>query len=326
MKEIRKASSLVRLYKNKSHPISENAPELIFMRAVCAGDADQAVELFEEEKLFGGQKTAVDAPHGRFEGKEGIKRFAESLLDWFHADHADIVPVIQTRANGRSITELVINFETEQWIDQVPMFVIGDLRTPAMLDEVRIYFHCTYLPQITPYRKPVFQSSHLEMGEPGLLTGAVREYYEALHHVPSADVDRILGAMEDHCMFGGYEPLKEGEHEVSNKDEMRKKFEHMASYIPHCVGMRYETLTDDGKNCIIEWVHIVSEAGQKELSRVALSGVAAYERGESGLLCAVRISDYAGYEREIDWNKAGITKEEAYSINLVKEFPAWGNK
>ena len=90
--------------------------------------------------------------------------------------------------------------------------------------------------------------------------------------------------------------------------------------------MRYETLTDDGKNCIIEWVHIVSEAGQKELSRVALSGVAAYERGESGLLCAVRISDYAGYEREIDWNKAGITKEEAYSINLVKEFPAWGNK
>ena len=322
MKRIRKASSLERLYKNESHPISETAPELIFMRAVCSGDIEKAVSLFEEEKMFGGHKTAVDAPHGRFEGNAGIRRFAESLLEWFHAETAYVVPVIQTRANGRSITELVVNFETDGGIDQVPMFVIGDLRTGSMLDEVRIYFHCTYLPQITPYRKPIFSPSHLEMGEPGLLTGAVREYYEALHHVPAADVDRILSAMEEECLFGGYEPLKEGDHEVSNKDDMRKKFEKMSSYIPRCVGMRYETLTDDGKNCVIEWVHIVSEAGQKELSRVALSGVAAYERGESGLLCAVRISDYAGYEREIDWKKAGISKEEAYSINLVKEFPS----
>ena len=42
----------------------------------------------------------------------------------------------------------------------------------------------------------------------------------------------------------------------------------MALYIPRCVGMRYETLIDDGRTGIIEWVHIVSDAGYEERGRV----------------------------------------------------------
>jgi hypothetical protein len=120
----------------------------------------------------------------------------------------------------------------------------------------------------------MFQSAHLEMGDPGLLTGAVREYYEALHHVPCVDVDRIMSSMGGNCKFGGYEPT---EGHAADRDEIRKTYEKMATYIPRCVGMRYETIIDDGVTCVIEWVHIVSDAGQKELGRVCLSGVAAYE-------------------------------------------------
>ena len=184
----------------------------------------------------------------------------------------------------------------------MPMFIVGDLRTADKLDEIRLYCHCSYVPGLTAYRKPMFRSAHLEMGDPGLLTGAMREYYEALHHVPGVDVDRIMGVMGEGCLFGGYEPAVVAgsaggtAQQDHSRDRLRTTFEHMNHYIPRCVGMRYETLTDDNVTAIIEWVHIVSAQGQQELSRIALSGISAYERGPDGLLCAIRICDYAGLE------------------------------
>jgi hypothetical protein len=319
--KIRKVSRLIDMYASPKHMILANSPELRFMNAICGGLPEEAVSLFRQKKLFGGVPPVIDAPHGRFEGLDAIRGFAESWLNVFHADSAFVTPVIQTRANGRSVTEMVVNFIVDGEIEQVPMFVIGDLRTADSLDEVRIYCHFTYVPGLTAYRRPMFQSAHLEMGDPGLLTGSVREYYEALHHVPQVDVERILGSMSEHCVFGGYEPWGAEAH-PAGREMLRKEYEHMAAYIPRCVGMRYETIIDDGTTCVIEWVHIVSEAGQKERGRVCLSGVAAYERGEDGLLSAIRISDYAGYERTIDWEKTPVSKEEAFQYNLVDHFPA----
>lgn len=319
---IRKSCALARLYQGAHHPIDETAPELKLMRAVCAGDREGALALFAAQKLFGGQPCAIDAPYGRFEGLAGVSDFAAGFLAVFHAESASVLPVIQTRSGGRSVTELVIEFVVGGEIEQVPMFVVADLRTRDMLDEVRIYCHFSYVPGLQAYRKPMFTSAHLEMGDPGLLTGAVREYYEALHHVPAVDVDRIMGCMSEDCKFGGYEP-DDPEHETAETPEqVRAKYEFIAAYIPRCVGMRYETIIDDGVNCIIEWVHIVSRAGQEERARIALSGIAAYERGEDGKLCAIRISDYAGYERTIDWSQTGYSKEEAQAVNFVEQFPA----
>ena len=96
----------------------------------------------------------------------------------------------------------------------------------------------------------------------------------------------------------------------------------MGEYSPRCVGMRYETVIDDGKTCVLEWVHIVSRDGREERNRIALSGIAAYERGDDGKLCSIRISDYAGYENTIDWSQLDITKEEAQAVNFVETFPA----
>ena len=320
--EIRKSSSLARLFKGPQHPINEDYAELKFIRAACAGDVGAADTLFFEEKLFGGKKSAVDAPHGRFEGLGGIREFIATWLKTFHADSAEVIPVIQTRANGRSVSEVQVDFVVDGMIEQVPMFVVGDLRTQDTLDEVRIYCHCSYVPGIQAYRRPMFTPAHLEMGDPQILTGAVREYYEALHHVPAVDVDRIIGCMEEGCIFGGYGPDTPEAKPVSTLEEDRKVYEMMALYIPRCVGMRYETLIDDGRTGIIEWVHIVSDAGYEERGRVAMSGIAAYERGKSGKLCAIRISDYAGLERTIDWSKLDTTLEEARAVNHVHEFPA----
>ena len=96
----------------------------------------------------------------------------------------------------------------------------------------------------------------------------------------------------------------------------------MASYIPSKVGMRYETLIDDGITGVIEWVHVISDRGREEAGRIAMSGIAAYMRGEDGRLISIRISDYAWMEKEIDWTQTGTTEEEAKQVNAVTEFPA----
>jgi len=319
--KIRKTCALGRLYLDKNHPINEDFAELKLMRAACVGDVQGAEALFREQKLFGGVPCVIDAPYKRYEGLKGVQAFAEEFLGVFHAQAAEVIPVIQTRANGRSVTEMQINFTVDGEIEQVPLFVVADLRNATLLDEVRIYTHSTYVPGLQAYRKPMFRSTHMEMGEPGLMTGAVREYYEALHHLPAVDVDRIMNCMAEDCHFGGYDPDDENHVPATTREEMRVKYQNMASYIPRCVGMRYETLIDDGRNCVIEWVHVVSRAGREERGRIAMSGIAAYERNEEGLLCAVRISDYAYMEPTIDWSKVAVDRIDAEEFNLVEEFP-----
>jgi hypothetical protein len=318
---VRKACNLASMYSTADRPTDASSPELRFMAAVCSGRVDEAAAYFCETKLFGSVPSVVDVPYGRYEGLSGVRTFAEGFLPRFCADMAYLTPVVQTIANGRVVSEVVVNLVVKGEIEQVPMFIVADVRTPGLLDEVRIYCHFSFVPGLQAYRKPIFRIAHREMGDPGLLTGAVREYYEALHHAPAADVDRICRLFAPECRFGGYEPWGHIGHH-GGAIELRATYERMATYIPRCVAMRYETIIDDGRTCVIEWVHIVSRAGQEELGRIAMSGIAAYERGDDGLLCSVRICDYAGYERTIDWSQLATTREDAMKINFVEVFPA----
>ena len=152
------------------------------------------------------------------------------------------------------------------------------------------------------------------------MTGAVREYYTALHHMPRVDVERILRSMHPDCVFGGY-ALYRGQEPEKGMEALRRVYTGMASYIPEKVGMRYETLIDDGVTGVIEWVHVISDQG-RELGRIPMGGIAAYMRGEDGRLISIRISDYAWMEKEIDWSRTDTTEEEAGRINTVREFPA----
>ncbi|MBQ4258166.1 MAG: hypothetical protein II713_04105 [Clostridia bacterium] len=319
--KIRKPCNLEKVYGH-THPIRETSPEVLFMKAVCARDTETALTFFRDRKLFGNVPSAIDTPYGRFEGIAGIRAFAEGFCPRFGAEKAQLVPVIQTIANGRVCLEAQINFEVSGEIEQVPMFIVADFRTPDTIDEIRIYCHFSFVPDLQAYRKPMFQSAYLEVGDPGILTGAVREYYEALHHAPAVDVDRILESMGEGCVFGGYEPWGSSASPEATREGLRRTYEGMASYIPRCVGMRFETVIDDGKTCVIEWQHIVSRAGREERNRVAMAGIAAYERGADGKLCSIRISDYAGYESTIDWSKVpNMTKEAAQNLNFVESYP-----
>ena len=318
--EIRKRAELDVLYPEAQQGIRYDSPELLLMRYIAEGDAGKAAALFREKRQFSDELPAVDTPYGRFEGKARIRDFAEGFTARFEAEALSVVPKFQTRSGGRSVTEMVLNFVTEGVIDQVPVFVVADLGSMGTLEEVRLYCHSSFVPHLTPYRKPLFTPAHLEMGDPGLMTGAVREYYTALHHMPRVDVKRILRCMHPECVFGGY-ALYRGQEPEKGTEAMRRVYTGMASYIPAKVGMRYETLIDDGITGVIEWVHVISDEGREELGRIAMSGIAAYMRGGDGRLVSIRICDYAWMEKEIDWQAAGITEAEARKINAVGEFP-----
>ena len=318
--EIRKMAELYALYPEAQKGIMYDSPELLMMKHIAEHDTESVQALFPERRQFSEDPPAVDTPYGRFEGKEQIRAFAEGFIGRFEADSLSILPKFQTRSGGRSVTEMVLNFEVSGMIDQVPMFVVADLGSRGTLEEVRLYCHSSFVPHLTPYRRPLFNPAHLEMGDPGLMTGAVREYYTALHHMPSVDVERILRCMHPDCVFGGY-GLYRGQEPEKGTEALRRVYTGMASYIPRKVGMRYETLIDDGVTGVIEWVHVISDEG-RELGRIAMSGIAAYMRGEDGRLISIRISDYAWMEKEIDWAQAGTTEAEAKKVNAVKTFPA----
>ncbi len=319
--KVRKKASLVRFNAGPHHPINAASVEYRFMDAMCRGDAEAALSLFEDKKQFSDKLSAVDMPYGRFEGLAGIRECVEGFTARFGAVSAALVPAVQTIANGHAVLELEVHFVVEGEINQVPMMMIADLRGTRMADEIRVYCHHTFVPGLQAYRRPMFKPAHLEMGDPGLLTGSIREYYTALHHTPAVDVERMLRCTSPDCRAGGYGPF-DGDREEDGHGDMLGFYQGLATYIPRCVGMRYETLTDDGKTCVIEWVHIVSRDGREERSRIALSGISAYERDENGLLCSVRISDYAGYEKTIDWDQLDITREEAEAMHFVESFPS----
>ena len=319
--QIRKVAELSALYSRPQSGIYYRSPELLLMRHISKGDIDGAMALFPEKRQFSDAPPVVDAPYGRFEGTDRIREFAEGFVGRFNATRLEVTPMFQTRGGGRSVTEMVLNFEVDGMIDQVPMFVVADLGSRGTLEEVRLYCHCSFVPGLTPYRRPLFTPAHLEMGDPGLMTGAVKEYYTALHHMPSVDVERIVRCMHPDCVFGGY-GLYRGQEPEKGLDAMRRVYTNMASYIPRKVGMRYETLIDDGVTGVIEWVHVISDQGRDELGRIAMSGIAAYMRSEDGRLISIRICDYAWMEQEIDWDKTGTTEKEARAVNAVDVFPA----
>ena len=319
--EIRKRAELDVLYPEAQEGIRYDSPELLLMQYIAENDPDKAMALFRDKRQFSDALPVVDAPYGRFEGKAQILSFAKGFVSRFGAVSLRILPKFQTRSGGRSVTEMVLNFAVDGMIDQVPVFVVADLGSRGTLEEVRLYCHSSFVPHLTPYRKPLFTPAHLEMGDPGLMTGAVREYYTALHHMPQVDVERILRCMHPDCVFGGY-GLYKGQEPEKGQEALRRVYTGMASYIPQKVGMRYETLIDDGITGVIEWVHVISDQGREELGRIAMSGIAAYMRGEDGRLISSRICDYAWMEKEIDWEQAGITQEEARKINAVRTFPA----
>ena len=132
--KIRKRSSLVRFYAGPEHPIDKTSPEYQFLDAVCRQDLDEVRRIFFDRKLFGDEKSAVDAPYGRFTGIDGICDFTQHFNERFGAESSFLVPAVQTIANGRACLEYDVNFV----IDGI-FFIFGNVI--IFLDKILYFFY-----------------------------------------------------------------------------------------------------------------------------------------------------------------------------------------
>ena len=277
--------------------INANSPELCLINYLCRNDADSVVALFEEKQQFGGYATAVDTPQGRFEGLNAIHKFAGNWMKSFGAQNAFVTSVIQTRAGGRSVTELVVDFQIDDNFVSIPMAVVGDLRPNGKLDGIRIYFFFKYVPGFSPNRRPVYKPTNGSRAELPLLTGVIREYYDALHDLKGKGLERILNIIGDKIVYGGYRP-ESVEPIMTDMASFRKVYEGITYGWPANGNLVFQTIIDDGINCVAEWTSTLTETGIAR-GRVSQGGIAAYERDEKGMIKSIRICDNAGFEKEI---------------------------
>lgn len=283
----------------EAQKIDETSAELQFMKQLCKGDADAAAHFFLETQQFGGL-SYVDAPQGRYEGKDQILQFAKGWLKAFEASSAEVRPVTQTVGGGRSASEVIVHFEREKGDLDISMCIVGDLRKPDLLEAVRIYFYYGWVPGFSAYRRIIFQPEHQEAAPCVLMTGCVKKYFELLHgeDEPEKRVEDIIRICTEDVGYGGYRP-DWVEPADSGADALRHHYTFICADAPQNYIVRMEAMTDDGTRCVVEWTLLVSKEGYAA-GRVSQSGVAVYERDqESGLLRGIRICDNVGMEDAI---------------------------
>ena len=314
-------------YASSDRIINMQSSEIRFVERVCRTSTPCADEFFIEKTAYN-SNPVVDTPQGRYEGLEQIDLFCAAWLKSFRAKSAEVIPVVQTTAGERSATEMVVRLDLGERTQEIPMMVIGDVRVDGKMEGLRVYFWWNWVEGFSPYRPPVYKPTYTTPGELSLLTGYMRQYYESLHNPNSAEaLEDIMGTMEDEIKFGGYAPVelerkKWGEFAesgLSNLEMHRNIYRDDILYnTPKWRSVRFETIIDDGKTCVIEWVLTVNPVGI-ENHTASQAGVAAYERGLSGKLKAIRICDnlQRESEKELDFANTKIT-------NYITAYPHIG--
>lgn len=254
---------------------------------------------FRDTQQFG-KPSVIDAPQWRYQGLTQITSFARNWLSDFGALSAQVEPVTQTVAGGRSASEVVVHFRRDSGDISIPMCIVGDLRPAGLLDEVRIYFYYGWVPGFSAYRRIVFRPEHMEPAPFALMTGSVRRYFELLHQKGNTRqrIEEIVSLTTPDATYGGYRP-DWVEPADSGHDAFRSHYRDICADAPEHYCVRAEAIIDDGVQCVVEWTLVVPEEGYAA-GRVSQSGVAVYERDPvSGLLRSIRICDNVGREEDI---------------------------
>lgn len=285
-------------YEKPWRKIEYNSPEIRLMNALCEENKDEVKRLFCDEKLFGG-KSGIYAPHGYFGGTAEIQEFAKIWLNSFEATAAHAHPIVQTRANGRSVTEFTVCFERDKGNLEIPIAVVGDLRPDEKLDEARIYFFYKWVDGFKAFRPYIFESTSDRAADFSLMTGAPKEYFKALH--TEGGLDRIVEISSDDITYGGYRPECIEEIRVG-KEKLREMYVNTCAEAPSQYRVRAQVIIDNGITCAVEWNLMITDAGRKT-GFIPMAGIAFYERGKDGKLSAIRICDDNGYYNDIDYEK-----------------------
>lgn len=224
-------------------------------------DSELAASAVEPARQWGGL-AQVDTPFGVFTGIEGASALTDGFAARFRAIALRVTPVAQTRAGGRSVSEVVLDGTSADGPVAIPVTIVADLHPAGSLEGARLYFFYRWAAGLQPYRAPIYSPRHASSAQFRLLTGAVRRYYELLNlDNPQAATNGILETLAPGFRYRGYRP-DDSEPLIDDLDQVRGVYTAICSGIPSEQIIRFETITDDGITCAVEWTSVITRRGR----------------------------------------------------------------
>lgn len=257
-----------------------SAVELLRRETRAAGQADPVGQYFAAlnagdprplEDVWPGEVIVHDPRAGVVRGHRELRRFVRRNESWLAGLHAHTVTVASTTADGRAVVELLAYLDGDAGQMAWPVAVVAE--NP---DEWSVVFrtYCSQWPVDGQrhLRPPILPPGNVQPGD------VVGRYQQAL---AAGDVDALVSTFAP----DGYLREPFGARTHLGPDELRAFFQ--GRLADGGVGIEPCVVTDDGVRCAVEYNCV--RWGGRALPPQA--GIAVYERGQGGLLAAVRVYD-----------------------------------
>jgi hypothetical protein len=243
----------------------------VYLPALVSAQAEQLV------RRLGDRATVDDPTFGRTTGMPGLAGYLEQAAAWLTKREGAFEPLAFTTGSDRDVTEGNLMLAIDGKRVSVPVAVVAE-RRPEREVEIRLYYS-TRLIRGTPTVRAslVPQDDELTVPPP------VAAHLQALAR---GDADALVASFENGATLrdpAGATHVREGQ-----GGPLRAYYESVFASHPAGEGgieVIKGARADDGRTCALEYT--VARIRGKDVARQP--GLAVYERGESGLLCAARL-------------------------------------
>jgi ketosteroid isomerase-like protein len=244
-------------------------PAATFLDALARGFTSEIAEHLADEAV-------IDDPReGRVTGTEPVHRWLVDAHAWLASLAVRVDEVRLTRSGEQSAVEWRARATVAGEARELPIAAVMEREARGLLRAIRLYHSFWPLEDRHRVRGRVLPARRdLALAPP------VDAYQAAL---ASGDVEAVVACFEPEAYVR--EPA--GEPWVHRRREGLREFYGMLLANGGGIPLEHGNVVDDGVACAVEYT--VVRWGRTDLPPQA--GVAVYERGASGLLCAARIYD-----------------------------------
>ncbi|HZU84532.1 MAG TPA: hypothetical protein VE987_16495 [Polyangiaceae bacterium] len=220
-----------------------------------------------------GDRATVDDPlFGRAVGMPALARYLDEAASWLAQRRATFETVMFTTGSDRDVTEGILGLTVDGRPVRVPVAVVAE-RRPEREVEVRLYYTTRAVrPSSPPRAQLVPRDDELTVPPP------VAAHLQALAR---GDLDAVMASFEGGATLR--DPAGQTHAKQGQGGALRSFYEKVLG--SHGIEVLKGARADDGRTCALEYT-IPRVNGELVAQQPAL---AVYERGESGLLRALRL-------------------------------------
>lgn len=229
-------------------------------------------------RMFSAAEPVInDVRDGHVEGRAGVEHLVESTAKWLEGKRAEVQHLRTTHGAKRSISEEILHVDLFGRKIELPVGVLALKDTAGGIIAIHIYY------TLWPFKhRHTVRRAFVGPEADAKHTGVVQSF------VMNLGVGDIAGALE---MFEPDLYMRE----ASGPPYVHWGRADLASYFVGLFAqgapmLQKNTVTDDGRCAAMEFA-VVGWAGKSWPKELHQAGLAVYERGESGLLRAIRIYD-----------------------------------